>query len=112
MLPKIHRINKDLFKKVFSAGKNLHTKLIFLKISTIVEKNIRFAFAVSAKVSKKAVARNRLKRRARSITSKLLPSFKKDIAVLVFFKKGSEALDFKELEKELTFAYEKAGILV
>lgn len=111
MLPKIHRIDKKLFKEIFSSGRSFHSGVIFLKISRIQEENIRFAFVVPAKTEKKAVARNKLKRRARYIAAKLLPSFKKNIAVMVFFKKGSEKLNFAELEKEMTAIFKKAKIL-
>ena len=111
MLPKKHRIDKKLFKEVFGVGKNYYGGLVSLKITPVDDKNIRFTFVAPIKTAKNAVTRNKLKRRARYITAKLLSSFKTNIAVIVFFKKGSEKLDFKELEKELTTAYKKAGIL-
>ncbi|NOY35507.1 MAG: ribonuclease P protein component [bacterium] len=111
MLPKKHRINKEMFKKVFPSGRSVHSGLISLKITKGEEENARFAFVVSAKTAKKAVDRNKLKRRARHIAAKLLPSFKRGVTVIFFFKKGSEKLDFKELEKEMANICKKAGIL-
>lgn len=85
--------------------------LLSLKITKGEEESARFAFVVSAKTAKNAVDRNKLKRRARYIAAKLLPSFKRGIAVIFFFKKGSEKLSFKDLEKEVADICKKAGIL-
>lgn len=111
MLPKKNRIDKKIFKEVFSRAKNFHGKLVSLKIAQIEEENPRFAFVVPAKIAKKAVDRNKLKRRLRYIVAKILPSFKKNIAIMIFLKKGSEKLNFKELENEITAIFKKSGIL-
>ena len=91
MLPKKNKIDKKLFKEVFGIGKNYYGRIISLKITPIKDKNTRFTFVVSIKTAKKAVIRNKIKRRARYITSKLLASFKKEIAVIIFLKKGGVA---------------------
>ncbi len=111
MLPKIHRIGKELFKEIFPRGRSFHSAAVSVKISPIKEENIRFAFVVSAKTAKKAAVRNKLKRRARAIAAKLLPRCGKKTAVMVFFKKGSEKLSFNELEREITAILKKAGVL-
>jgi len=111
MLPQKHRINKEMFKNIFPSGKNVHSGLISLKIANKEDKNTRVAFVVSAKTAKKAVDRNKLKRRARYIVAKFLPSFKHGAVVIFFFKKGSEKLNFKELEKEMANVCRKAGVL-
>jgi len=96
---------------VFSFGKIVHSDLIFLKISKTKSNDLFFSFVVSSKVSKKAVVRNKLKRRARHITGKMASFLVLGAVVAVFFKKGADQLDFKELEKKLNFLYRKAGIL-
>lgn len=108
---KIKRIDKELFEKVFSSGKGVHSDLLFLKFSKTKGKDAFFSFVVPKKVSKKAVARNKLKRRARHITGKMAPSFIPGLAVAVFFKKGADKLAFKELEEKMIFLYKRAGIL-
>jgi len=110
-LPKKNRISKELFRELFPKGRGAHSRVVLLKIVPINEKDTRFAFVVPSKTAKKAVDRNKLKRRARYITAKLLPFIKTGVAVIVFFKKGAEKLNFKELEKEIGDIYRKAGIL-
>ncbi len=112
MLSKKHRINKELFKEVFSGGRSFHFKFISLKIAKNKEKEMRFAFVAPVKTAKKAVDRNKLKRRTRYITAKHLSSFAGGASIIVFLKKGSEKLKFSELEKELLTAFKKAGAVL
>ncbi len=108
---KIKRINKELFKKVFSSGKNVYSDFIFLKKLKIKEKNKFFSFVVSNKISKRAVVRNKIKKRARHITDKIAPSLIPGVAVAVFFKKGADKFDFREMEEKLISLYKRAEIL-
>jgi ribonuclease P protein component len=110
MLPKQHRINTQLFKEIFAEGKNFHSELLFLKIAPLENDEVRFAFVVSKKTAKLAVTRNKIKRRARAITSKKLSEFKKGIGVIVFLKKGVENLKSAELEKVMLESFAKAKI--
>ena len=118
MLSKKHRILKGEFEKLFKAGKRTDSKSFFLKVTNLSpplknrdDFSSRFAFVTSAKVSKKAVVRNKLRRRARAIVYKLLPEAKKDVATMFFFKPGAEKLNFKEIEEEIKEALQKAGVL-
>lgn len=101
MLPKKHRINRKLFEEVVKKGKSFFSPYLSLKIAPTIENQSRFAFVVSSKVSKKAVERNKIKRRARSIVQKNLSKIKKQINAIIFFKKGAEKMTFQELEKEI-----------
>jgi len=76
------------------------------------EKNMKFAFVAPVKTAKKAVDRNKLKRRTRYITEKHYSSFVGGFSVIIFLKKGSEKLKFPELEKELLLTFKKAGVMV
>lgn len=60
----------------------------------------RALFIVSASVSKRAVDRNRLKRRAREIVRERLRG-RSGISLAVFFKKDAEKLSFGELKEDL-----------
>jgi len=101
MLPKKHRINKKLFEEIFKKGKIFSSSNLSLKIAPTAENRSRFAFVVSSKVAKRAVDRNKIKRRARHIVKKMLPKIEKGLGVIIFFKKGVEKMTFSELEKEI-----------
>jgi ribonuclease P protein component len=101
MLPKKHRINKKIFEEILKKGKIFSSDCLYIKTLPISEKHSIFAFVVSSKVAKKAVERNKLKRRARHIIKKMLPKIEKGLGVIIFFKKGVEKMTFSELEKEI-----------
>ena len=84
MLKKKSRVNTAMFKEVFAKGRSFHFGTFFLKTLFVEEGGPFFSFVVSKKVAKRAVARNKIKRRARSIVHKQLPFFKKKIAVVVY----------------------------
>ncbi|MBU3925579.1 ribonuclease P protein component [Patescibacteria group bacterium] len=111
MLSRKHRINKSLFKEILKNGKNYNSDFFSLKIIHNFKNGPCFAFVVSKKTAKKAVARNKLKRRARYIVKKYLNSFKKNTANIIFFKKGSETMEFSELEKNMLELFKKTRIL-
>ncbi len=111
MLARKHRINKSLFKEILAKGKNYNSDLISLKTAPCAGSNPLFGFVVSKKTAKKAVTRNKLKRRGRYIVKKYLSSFKKGAANIIFFKKGSETLKFSELEEKMLELFKKAKIL-
>ncbi len=111
MLSKKHRIDKRLFKKAFDKGTSFHSEIISLKIIPLPGKSMCFAFVVPAKAAKKAVDRNKIKRKARHIVKKNQQLFKKNFAAIFFFKKGSEKMKFLELEQRMLQLSKKAGII-
>jgi ribonuclease P protein component len=101
MLTKKHRINKKLFKEIHKKGKSFSFNCFHVKKFFLPNKNNVFAFVVSSKNIKRAVDRNKLKRRARHIVKKILPKIEKGLSAIIFFKKGAEKKTFLELEKEI-----------
>lgn len=71
----------------------------------------RFAFIVSNKVAKRAVARNLLKRRLRAITRALLPEISKGFDVLVTALPQSTAVAHRDIEEIYKKLLNKAKIL-
>ncbi|RJR30647.1 ribonuclease P protein component, partial [Candidatus Parcubacteria bacterium] len=64
MLPKKHRIRKDReFGRILRNSKIFYTPLLRLKIKKNSLGYNRFAVVVSAKISKKATVRNKIRRR-------------------------------------------------
>ena len=68
MLPKQNRLKlKKDFERIFKQGKGYKQNFLFLKVLENGLKETRFGFIVSKKISKKAVIRNKLKRRLREV---------------------------------------------
>ncbi len=101
MLAKKHRINKEIFEKIIKRGKIFSSDHFYVKTLPLPGKNSVFTFVVSSKVSKKAVERNKIKRRARHIIKKMMPKVENGLGMIFFFKKGAEKMVFSELEKEI-----------
>ena len=91
------RNDKDI-KTLFARGKN--------NLSTS-----RFAIVVGVKVSKKAVDRNRLKRRIRGIVEKHLGSIAIGYDVMFLVKKEAMVKTTPELEVQILRAFKRAKLV-
>lgn len=111
MLKKENRIslNKD-FDRVFKTGQSFYGKILGFKLAKNNTKVSRFGIIISAKISKKAVVRNRIKRQLREIIQSELPNLKKgqDLVLIAF----PLILDknFEELKKILKKAFERFSL--
>lgn len=112
MLSKENRLKKQKdFENIFKKGEGFFGKFLVLKKTENNLKKARVGFVVSQKVSKKATARNKLKRRLREITRKSLPQTKKGCDIVFFAKKGAADKDSQGLKKEVEKLLFKAGLL-
>lgn len=112
MLFKDNRLKKKKdFEKVLSQGRNLKEDFLFLKIINNELDNNRFGFIVSKKVSKKAVERNKIKRRLREIVRLSdLNNLKKIDGVFITLPAIREKT-FKEIKKEVLSLLKKAEVI-
>ncbi len=111
MLPKINRLKKDKdFERVFKQGKGLKQGFLYLKIKKNSLDTSRFAFVISKKFSKKAVIRNKTKRRLSEIIKTKLLEIKKGMDVIIVVMPGAEN-DFQKLEQTIDKLFKKAKIL-
>jgi len=102
MLPLKNRLKKKKdFDEVFKKGKGIEGFFLFLKIKNNDLKESRFGFVVSQKVSKKAVVRNKIKRRLREVVASKKNFIKQGLDVVVLAKKGAERKNFLETAEEL-----------
>ena len=112
MLPKKNRLkNKKDFERIFKQGKSFKEDFLFLKIRKNNLKESRFGFIVSLKVSKKAVLRNKVKRRLREIIKERLPEIKSGIDGVLIAQRNIEEKDFSEIKEVINKLFKKAKIL-
>lgn len=112
MLPKLHRLTADKdFTKVFKGGRSFHGDGISIRVAPNQVGESRFAFVVSAKVSKKAVVRNRLRRRMREAVRKMLGGVVKGRDIVVMTKPQAAELTFDEVSRTLESLLKKARLL-
>lgn len=95
MLPKINRLSSDSdFKRVFSSGRMLENQFFRIKFLKNQKNVNRFGFIVSNKISKKAVLRNTIKRRLRSICRSLTEKSKDSFDIVIWPKTNSIKLKY------------------
>ncbi len=112
MLAKINRLkkNKDI-QKVFEKGRIFKQDLLILKILSNDLNESRFTFVVSKKFSKKAVTRNKIKRKLREIVYLNLKKIQKGVDVIIIASPGLELKDFKEIKEMISKLFKKAKII-
>jgi ribonuclease P protein component len=99
-------------QRVFKNGRSFYIGNLGLR-SARNQKNVsRFTVVVSTKVSKKAVDRNKLKRRLREIIRKeILPSINQGYDIMVMTKKDLLKKSFEDLKKDAIELFKKARLL-
>lgn len=112
MLPRPNRIKKNTeIERVFKRGKKFKEDFLILIATGNNLNQARFGFIVSQKISKKAVLRNKLKRRLREIVRSKLKEFKKGRDVIVMAVPGLETKDFWEIKNTINKLFKKAKCL-
>ncbi len=112
MLPQVNRLKKEKdFDKVFKKGKSFKNSFLILRILQNNLKESHFGFIVSKKVSKKAILRNKIKRRLRDIIRQNIKNIKKGIDVVLIVLPGLEKNNFLETKEILNTLLKKAGLV-
>lgn len=112
MLTKTNRLKKEKdFEKLFKKGKSFKNGFLILKIVPNDLKESRFGFIVSQKVSKKAVLRNKVKRRLRDIIQKNIAEIRKGIDAALIVLPGLETKSFSETKETLDKLLKKTGLI-
>jgi len=112
MLSKDQRLKKKKdFDLVFKKGSGLKESFLILKFQPGQFKKSRFGIVVSQKVSKKAVVRNKIKRRLRALIRQAEPQFKKRVDVVIITLPGIEKKDWQEIKKTVGDLFQKAKLI-
>jgi ribonuclease P protein component len=112
MLPKVNRLTKKKdFDAVWQKGRSSFDKTIGVKILANGLAINRFGIMVGLKVSKKAVERNKIKRRIREIIRSETANFKIGFDIAITAMPAARGLEFVELQRSLVFNFNRLGIL-
>lgn len=111
MLSREYKLKKDNdFKKVFEKGKfyrNDFIKIRFLKNNLGIT---RFGIVISSKISKKAVSRNRVRRRLEEIIRIRLDQIRSGFDIVVLFEPEVIGKNYKQIEEVFVNLIEKAKL--
>ncbi|MBT3412618.1 MAG: ribonuclease P protein component [Candidatus Jacksonbacteria bacterium] len=112
MLKKQHRLHKEEdIKRVLRKGRSFKTPLFVVYSALNTEAESRATVIVSNKISKKAVVRNKIKRRLRDVLKENKSQFKKNIDVVVVAKNTVVEAEYKDIKQTLSFALKKLGCM-
>lgn len=102
MLTKQFRLTKNReFKNVWQRGRGCFLQELGIKAVKNKLGFSRFGFIVSTKISKKAVVRNKIKRRLREIIRKRIKKIENGFDFVFITRPGIEKLTYQELEKRI-----------
>ncbi|HOZ36911.1 MAG TPA: ribonuclease P protein component [bacterium] len=112
MLAKQNRLSaqKD-YDLIFKKGQVYFSPFFNVRVAGLVVGPSRFGIVTPTSLSKKAVARNLIKRRIRVIIFKNLAKFKDNLSIAIYTKPASLNLDSSSTEKELFYLFKKAAII-
>ena len=102
MLAKKSRLVKEKdFKKIFKQGKFSYTKIFSIKVLANELGVNRYGIVISNKVSKKAVERNRLKRRFRAAIKDFENKIHKGYDLVIIASPAAINQEYKFIKSEL-----------
>ena len=112
MLVAKKRITKEKeFEKIFGKHEVLRAGSLSLRICPNGLDFSRFGFVVSKKVSKKAVVRNKIRRRLSAIVADKMDEIKPGYDVILSAMIGAEGKGYGDLENDLLVLIKKAKLL-
>jgi len=112
MLPQENRLKKKKeFEAVFKGGRIVRGNNFFLKYLANGTDKTKIGFIVSKKISKKAVERNRVKRRLREAFRAKKQDIKLGLSIIIMTAPSIKGITFEEIQKEADVLLEKGGLV-
>lgn len=101
------------FLRIQGEGRKLRSANLLLSISRRAEgeTDCRLGITVTTKVNKRAVDRNRFKRRVRDIFRKIRSEISFPVDIVVIALNGSTELDYKQVRDQFLTSLEKVRLL-
>jgi ribonuclease P protein component len=111
MIAQKNRLKKEDFEPIFKEGEKFSNKFFNIRIRGNNLGYCRFAVIVSNKISKKAVVRNKIRRRLKAIFLLNLDNFNQDFDILVTALPAIIELNFSEIKENFLNLAKKRQIL-
>ena len=103
---------KQDFDRLFKAGKRYHDKLLMTVVRLRADdERPRAAFIVSTKVDKRAVVRNRIKRRMREVWRREMPALRDGVDVAFVTRAPAAQASYHDLAAVMSRHLRKAGLI-
>ncbi len=99
MLPKKERLSRQAFSRFFSVGRKIHTPLFQVVYSP--HPTLHVSVVVSKKISKRAVGRNKIRRRVYDAVRRYRTESGLTGVYIFIMKTGVEVVTYENLKKEI-----------
>lgn len=109
--PELRLKKRREFLSLQSTGRKIHARHFLFFFSSSSTTTSRIGITITTKVEKRAVLRNKLRRRIREIFRHLTAQITPPMEMVVIARNDSCDLPFNELEREILYAIRKAGYL-
>jgi ribonuclease P protein component len=110
MIPRPHRVTRELFSETMQASKVFHSQYLSIRIGVLSKEVSSVSFVVSKKVDTRATKRNTLRRKGYAALERLIERLKPSV-VLIFAKKEAQNLSVDALQKEIENVLSNAGVI-
>lgn len=104
--------NQKDFGRLKEVGKKLYCKNLLVSIAPNNLANSRLGLVVSKKIDKRAVVRNRIKRKLREIFRLSFKEFKGTFDIVIVARQNADSCSYAELERQLIGCLKHHGYLV
>lgn len=111
MLPPEYRLRKDKdFQSLFNEGTTFSYRFLYFRVKKNLLNQTRFGFIVSKKVSRKAVIRNKIKRKLRALVRERLSKIKKGFDIAIVVNPTFKMVNFGSIEEVIEILFKKADV--
>lgn len=102
---------KEWFPIIYKKGRRFQSGIFQLFVLAIPGQKTKASFIISQKILKKAVERNKVKRRGRAVISRNFSKLKKNQALVFVLKSYNDKISFADLEENICRLLREAKIL-
>ena len=110
MLPSSRRLSTTLFDKVLKQGKFFSGSMFTIRVLK-AQGMSRFSVVISKKIAKKAVERNKIRRRVYSSLNTLLPRLTDGFLCVFMMKDQIKAMEYEKIKKNIEDFFVNLSIL-
>ncbi len=103
-------MKKKDFDNVWKSGRSAFGRFLGVKVTKNGLTENRFGITVGLKFSKKAVERNKIKRRLREILRRKYPNVNHGFDVAITVLPAARLSDFEDLKKEIEWCFRKLNM--
>jgi ribonuclease P protein component len=104
-MPKKYRLTGLEIRSL--SGKRVHGRFFSLLIAPLAGTHAKCAIVVSKKVSLKAVDRNKVKRRSRTMIARRIGAVRKPLALVFYAKRDAKGAEVRELDRDIDALFSK-----